>query len=218
MGQSSRRRRRSRRGGRRTQQEAAPPPRRRSIKATIDSFGGFLTIGAIVLGVVVVAALIWFNRPTGTSDDPLLGEAIAIGSAIHITTLEEMEIVPGQPPVGGPHFPIWLEPGINEVPVSDGNAAHSLEHGMIWFSYNPDLISDADLEGLLEIARDLDNDVVLSPRPASNFAIAAVSWGRLLRLDALDDELLRDFVTTNRDRSPEPGIRGRGIMPRGSDE
>ena len=218
MGQGSRRRRRSRRGGRRAQQQVAPPPRGRGIKATIDSYGGFLTIGAIVLGVVVVAALIWFNRPGGVSDDALLGEAIEIGSAIHVQTLEEMEIIAGQPPSGGPHFPVPLQPGINEVAVSDGNAVHALEHGMIWISYNPELASEADIEGLRAIAEDFDNDVVLSPRPANDSVIAAASWGRLLQLDGLDDELLRDFVTTNRDRSPEPGIRSGGIMPRGSDE
>ena len=198
------------------QQEAAPPPRRRSIKATIDSYGGFLTIGSVLIGVVVIAALIWFNRPGGSSasDDPLLGEAIQIGQAMHVATIGEMEIVPGRPPVGGPHLAVWLNPGISAEPVSDGNAVHSLEHGMIWFSYNPDLVSDADLEGLREIAEDFDNDVVLSPRPDNAMAIAAVSWGRLLQLEALDEDLLRDFVTTNRNRSPEPGDRARGIDPR----
>ena len=213
MGQGSRRRRR-RRGGRRTQQEAAPPPRRRSIKATIDSFGGFLTIGAVVLAVIVIAAFIWFNLPGGgASDDPLLGEAIETGPAVHVATVGEMEIVPGRPPVGGPHLQVWLNSGVFSAPVSDGNAVHSLEHGMVWISYNPDLVSDTDLEGLRELAEDFDNDVVLSPRPDNAMAIAAVSWGRLLELDALDDELLRDFVTTNRNRSPEPGARGRGISP-----
>lgn len=212
MGQGSRRRRRARRGGRGAQQEAAPLPRRRSIKATIDSFGGFLTIGAVVIGVVVIGALIWTNLPTGVSDDPLLGEAIETGRAGHVATVAEMEIVPGQPPVGGPHLGVWLNAGVFSTPVSDGNAVHSLEHGMIWFSYNPDLISDADLEGLRDIARDFDRDVVLSPRPDNATAIAAASWGRLLQIEALDAELLRDFVTTNRDRAPER-VRGRGISP-----
>jgi len=37
--------------------------------------------------------------------------------------------------------------------------------------------------------------------------VAALSWGRILRLDFADDDLLNGFVRSNRDRSPEPGSR-----------
>lgn len=61
------RRRRRRRGGARGQQapqQAAPAPAT-GLRATIDSFGGFLTIGVAAATIAVVAALIWFNRPDG---------------------------------------------------------------------------------------------------------------------------------------------------------
>ena len=62
---SSRRGRRSthRRGGGGGQQQSPPPRQGRGIRATIDSFGGFLTIGAIAVGIVVVVALVILNRP-----------------------------------------------------------------------------------------------------------------------------------------------------------
>ena len=76
MGSSRRRRRR---GGRRRrsdgqdgqeapqQREGASRPARRlaGVRDAIDSFGGFLTIGAVAVAVVAVVALIALNRPGG---------------------------------------------------------------------------------------------------------------------------------------------------------
>ena len=67
MGSSRRRRRR--RGGPGAGQQSEQPAEQqaqqegRSLKSTVDSFGGFLTIGVVLATVVIVAALIWFNRP-----------------------------------------------------------------------------------------------------------------------------------------------------------
>ena len=164
-------------------------------------------IVAVIVGLGVVFVVSVQRSGVDSSDDPLLGEAIAIGAVRHTGDLSEMEIVEGRPPVGGPHFQTPLETGIYDEPVGDGFVVHSLEHGIVWFSYNPDLVSEAELSALEAIADDFGNDVILSPRRGNAMAIAAASWGRLLSLDAVDEELLREFVTTNRNRSPEPGIR-----------
>ena len=66
----SRRRRRRRRGAAVASQapeQQAEAQQASGLKATIDSFGGFLTIGVAVVTVVIVAALIWFNRPGGSN-------------------------------------------------------------------------------------------------------------------------------------------------------
>ena len=65
----NRRRRRRRRGAAGASQEPpqAEAQQARSLKETIDSFGGFLTIGVVVATVVIVATLIWFNRPGGSN-------------------------------------------------------------------------------------------------------------------------------------------------------
>ena len=206
MGSSRRRRRR--RGG--AAAGSAPPARTRpGIRAQLGSFGGtwMIAIVAVVIAVIVIAVVSTQGSGGDASDDPLLGEAIAIGPATHTLDVSEMEIVAGRPPVGGPHFQQPLDTGIYAEAPADGFLVHSLEHGIVWFSYNLDLVSEADVSALEAIAEDFSNDVILSPRPGNSMAIAAASWGRLLSLDALDEELLREFVTTNRNRSPEPGIR-----------
>ena len=176
---------------------------------------------AIATAIVVLIVAVLFNVAGGAfeqSDDPLLGEEIAIGRATHVETLAEMEIPVGQPPVGGPHFSVWLEPGFFEEQVSDGNAVHSLEHGLIWFTYSPAVATADDIATLQAVFDEFSNDVIVSPRPANEAAVTAASWGRLLTLDSADEELLSEFVETNRNRSPEPGVRGNGVMPLGSDE
>ena len=205
---SSRRRRSRRRGGGRSEQQAAPQ-QRAGLRERFAAVGGVwaVVIAAGVIGLVVFAIFAVGGSGFDSSEDPLLGDEVEIGQADHVQTLAQMEIVPGLPPAGGPHFPVWLDPGIYGSPVSDGEAVHSLEHGMVWISYNPDLVDEEQVAALSEVAEEFGNDVLLSPRPGNAMAVAAVSWGRLLRLDDVDAELLGEFVVTNRNRSPEPGTR-----------
>ncbi len=42
------------------------------------------------------------------------------------------------PPAGGDHDPAWLECGVYDAPVRDENAVHSLEHGTVWVTHDPD--------------------------------------------------------------------------------
>ncbi len=197
------------------------------VRATIDSFGGFLTIGAIGGAVLLIVWLIIQNPLSSASDDPLLGEQRVVPAGVsptaHTANPAEMVGRPGEPPSIGPHFggPECVPPsfgthcgpvpyGSYDFPVDDGNAVHSLEHGMVWLSYSPELVTDELMEALLDVAGDFGRDVILSPRPQNDSPIYAVSWGRVLKIDGTagaEEQLLRDFVTTNRNRSPEPGIR-----------
>ena len=205
---SSRRRRSRRRGRGRAAQQAAPP-QRAGWRERFDAVGGVwaVVIGAGVIALVVFAIFALGGSGFDSSEDPLLGDEVEIGQANHVQTLAQMEIVPGLPPAGGPHFLVPLNPGIYDSPVSDGGAVHSLEHGMVWISYNPDLVDEEQVAALRAVAEKFDNDVLLSPRPGNAMPVAAVSWGRLLRLDDVHAELLGEFVVTNRNRSPEPGLR-----------
>jgi hypothetical protein len=207
---TSRRRRRRRRGRGGGGERAAPATRRtrRGWRETIDSFGGFLTIGAVGGAVLVVVILVLRNPLASVSEDALLGEAPPLPArSIHTSNPTDMIGRPGEPPAGGPHFAQPQRTGIYDEPVPDGNAVHSLEHGIVWITYNPELLSGEAIDMLENIADDFRRDVILSPRPQNSMAVAAVSWGRVLSLDAPDEQLLKDFIRTNRDRSPEPGIR-----------
>ncbi|GMU40604.1 MAG: hypothetical protein AMXMBFR23_14700 [Chloroflexota bacterium] len=91
--------------------------------------------------------------------------------------------------------------------MDDGYLVHALEHGIVWLAYSPDLLDAQQLETLKALAAEYSRDVILSPRPANDVALYAVSWGRRVQVTPSDVDLLRTFIETNRNRSPEPGIR-----------
>jgi len=164
-----------------------------------------LLVGAAI--VAFVGVLVWQNRPESVSTEPLLGEAMEFGSVSHVTRDAELLIPDGEPPTGGPHFDQPLRTGIYDEPVPDGNAIHSLEHGIVWISYSPDLVTAEDIEALRSIASAHGGDTILSPRPLNAIPVAVVSWGRILRLDRVDEGAIEDFIDVNVNRAPEPNVR-----------
>lgn len=186
-------------------------------RETIDSFGGFLTIGGVLAAVVVVAAIFVISRggdaqtSTDISSDGLMGSAVAATDTKtdrqHIADPLLLQIPNGEPPTRGPHFAVPHATGIFQQPVPDGNAIHSLEHGIVWISYNPAKVDNATIKGLQDLGRQYAVDVIVSPRPENAKAIAIVSWGQILTLDKFEKDTLEKFITTNRNRSPEPFVR-----------
>ncbi len=53
--------------------------------------------------------------------------------------LEEPVTYTENPPVGGVHNPVWQNCGYYAAPIPNETAVHSLEHGAIWITYQPDL-------------------------------------------------------------------------------
>lgn len=110
----------------------------------------------------------------------------------------------GLPPAGGPHYAEWLNCGIYGEPVPTGNALHSLEHGVIWITYRPDL-SPADVAILRDVVGGSRRQI-LSPYPNLVSPVVATAWGFRLRLNDPRDERLRQFIHNYEDASsaPEP--------------
>lgn len=174
---------------------------------TLDSFGGFTVLVPVVIAVVVLGFFI-LRTPLGfsQSDDPLMGEAVDSGRASHVPdgTLTSR---PPQPPTGGPHYVVPQSPGVYDEPLTDGNVIHALEHGLIWISYHPDQVTEEQLNDLRSVANDQSRDVILSPRPENDQPVYVVSWERRMVVEPGDTGTVRDFIDTNLNRSPEPGVR-----------
>lgn len=164
-------------------------------------------MGAIAL-VVIVTGFLLLRQPLGfaQSDRPLLGDIVESGAAGHVED-GALGAPPTLPPAGGPHYTTPARTGVLESPVDDGYLVHALEHGIVWLAYSPDLLDAQQLETLKALAAEYSRDVILSPRPANDVALYAVSWGRRVQVTPSDVDLLRTFIETNRNRSPEPGIR-----------
>ncbi len=111
----------------------------------------------------------------------------------HVETAVDYEEKYGtNPPAGGVHNPAWLNCGIYTEPQQNENAVHALEHGAVWVTYNPDELSEAEVEELR--SQMPDTYAILSPYPGLDAPVVASAWGAQVKLDSVDDERLGDFI------------------------
>ncbi|HUS15220.1 MAG TPA: DUF3105 domain-containing protein [Chloroflexia bacterium] len=109
------------------------------------------------------------------------------------------------PPLGGPHFAEWQDCGVYTAPVSNERAVHSMEHGAIWITYQPNLPA-SQLTVLQTLTRE-SGYRLLSPYPGLPHPIVASAWGYQLPLERADDPALRVFMAAFEQdpNGPEPG-------------
>ncbi|GAT65051.1 DUF3105 domain-containing protein [Planomonospora sp. ID91781] len=95
------------------------------------------------------------------------------------------------PPMGGEHHPAWQNCGIYDAPINNENAVHSMEHGAVWITYQPDLPKD-QVDVLKELAS--KDYMLLSPYPGLPAKVVVSSWNKQLKLDGADDPRLPKFI------------------------
>ena len=95
------------------------------------------------------------------------------------------------PPTNGDHAPYWQNCGFYSSPVENEAAVHSLDHGAVWVTYQPDLPDDQ-----VAILRDLARQeyVLVSPYPGLSATVVATAWRNQLELTGADDPRLQQFV------------------------
>ena len=121
------------------------------------------------------------------------------------------------PPVGGTHNPRWLACDVYDEPVPNEVAVHSLEHGAVWFTYQPDL-PEEQVERLEELAKENREYALVSPMEGLASPVVAVAWGVTLAVPDAQDERLEAFLEeyAGGAQGGEPGApcRGSGLSLR----
>jgi hypothetical protein len=150
----------------------------------------------VVIGVVAIAGIVYLRlRPVeGTVEHGAQERG-------HDVDAEFAET--GLPPTGGVHDPRWQNCGIYNEPIDIGPAVHSLEHGAVWITYHPDLVSE-DVFAVQALVRG-ENYMLLSPFPDQRSELVATAWGVQLEPDSVSDERLQQFIDRYRGAGPEPG-------------
>jgi hypothetical protein len=139
--------------------------------------------------------------PTLPDATPISGvETFEVGSATHTTDAVDY---PQDPPVGGPHDPSWQRCMVYVAPVRNENAVHSLEHGAVWITYQPDL-PESDRATLAKLAVG-QSALLISPYPGLENPVVASAWGAQLRLDDVNDPRLKAFIDRYAGNGPERG-------------
>ena len=162
------------------------------------------TLKWVVSLVVVVGLVYWGFIEIQKYNASRPGEQVSVQGGNHISVGQEHEEYNTNPPTSGAHgSPVNF--GIYTEELPDENMVHNIEHGGIWISYTG--ISEEEIAQLEEIAQRHPRSVVLAPRSANDTPIAIVSWGRLMKLDAVDEELIEEYIKRNINKSPEPLVR-----------
>ena len=161
----------------------------------------FIVLAVFVLGIAGLGWILYLNvRP-----EPQIEGVIQIprpGRGHDDTKdFEDLE----EPPAGGEHFNVWQNCGIYEEPIGTGNVMHSMEHGALWITYQPELPAD-EVEALENLVRG-QTYLLVSPFPGQTKPIVLTAWGVKLEVESANDGRIEQFIDRYRlgSQAPEPG-------------
>lgn len=167
-----------------------------------------LAAAAVAVALVVPTAVVIWNAERDARDARAAAEAPIDGAeeftALSATHTTEDVAYEQTPPVGGDHHPTWQNCGFYDAPVIEEHAVHSLEHGAVWVTYDPDLPSS----DVAELRRLSDQHPYLLVSPFDGVdGLVASAWGVQVQLDGVDDERLEPFLIKylQGPQTPEPG-------------
>ena len=169
-----------RQGARQRRQQESRSARRMNLRRTVLKFAGGLAVVVLVIGGLT---LFITTRSTFGKELPPTGFTPA-----HLESLPPQQI--NSQPIHR----------LVQEHVMERNAGH--ERGSMLVQYNcrsytcePDLV-----DKLTEIVVTYPQYVYLAPYPTMDAKIALAAPGRLLTLDAFDEDKIREFITDNLDR------------------
>ena len=162
-------------------------------------------IGAVAAILVVALIVKVISASGGTTQKQANIAGVVTYSNLARTHTSGPLTYPQVPPVGGAHNPVWLNCGIYTQTIPSENAVHSMEHGAVWITYQPDLPAK-DITQLQNLVRG-HSYVILSPFPSLPGPVYASAWGVQLKATNAYDARLAQFITNYEQspQAPEPG-------------
>lgn len=160
--------------------------------------------------------------PTAENPDPSTQiegvQIVEYTGGVHVRSPQQVAYTQS-PPFGGAHDEVWAACNgvVYDQPVRSEHLVHSLEHGAVWITYNPDLITGAALD-TLRAKVDGQPYMVMSPYPGLDTPFSLQSWGHQLKLTDVDDPRIDQFIAAlrvNRNTHPEPGASCAEVGPGG---
>ncbi len=167
------------------------------------------TIAVLVFAAGAIGYAVYQANSSAVPDSPSDIDGITIAEYAagqeHVTTDVTYD---ESPPIGGPHDGYWADcdGAVYDQQIRSENAIHSLEHGAVWITYNPD-ISDDDLAVLTQYVQNQPY-IMLSPYEGLTSPISLQSWNHQLFVDSVDDSRINDFIQVlrqNPEEFPEVG-------------
>ena len=158
---------------------------------------GCLALAAALVGIIVYAVA---NQGVGDksslkyAEHQISGLDISHGQAANHK--DGALPYPGKetaPPTGGDHNGTPQSCQVYTAAIANEHAVHSLEHGAVWVTYNPDKASKDDIEALKKLV-DGNPDRLLSPYPGLKTKVSLQAWGERLFVDKVSDSRVKEFL------------------------
>ncbi|MEI7027794.1 DUF3105 domain-containing protein [Paenibacillus sp. y28] len=111
------------------------------------------------------------------------------------------------PPTSGPHLPYIAEWGAHREELPKELLVHNLEDAGVVIYYNQQA-DEAAIGKLEEIVGGYKQYVLVSPYKTMPNLITLTAWGRMLRLDTLDETQVQEFIRAYKgiDHHPRGGV------------
>ena len=162
----------------------------------------FIGIGVVTI-ILLVGGIFLLSNSGSSSSKTLMGQAVPITGRTHFPQGTPIKYSTN-PPAEGNHYPNPQPAGIYPTPPPDGNLVHSLEHGAVILWYNPKKLSSKQIDTVKNIFNKApgDKDIMVA-RTSMDVPLALTSWGRILKLNSIDEKTIDAFFNANVDQGPE---------------
>lgn len=160
----------------------------------------FIGIGLVTI-LILIGGIFLLSKQDERLNKPLMGQEVIEEGRSHLPDDTPIQYN-SNPPAGGNHYATTAHQGVYDTPPPDGNLVHSLEHGAVILWYKPDLPKE-DIEKLKKIFNETSGKGIMTPRKGLDVPVAVSSWGRVLKLQAIDERKIKLFFETNYNRAPE---------------
>lgn len=164
-------------------------------------------IGIGIATLLILIGGVWLVSTQNANEQkklskPSVGEVIAEQGKNHVPDGTKVDYN-SNPPTSGPHYATPQTAGIYDRPVPDGNLVHSMEHGavILWYKSDIQATESAQLKALFSSIS--VSKKIMVPRDNLDVPVALTSWGRLLKLQTIDESQIKAFMETNEDRGLE---------------
>jgi len=165
-------------------------------------------IGIGLLTLVIIVGGVWFSDKKEVENrkrlsKPMMGEKMADLGAQHVARDKMHPVYNSNPPTSGWHWGDGVAgPGIKDELVPDELVLHSMEHGAAVVWYRDDL-PQSDVDKIKSAFQSASGKKIMLARRDLDVPVALTSWGYLLKLDTVDEVIIKEFIETNNDRAPE---------------
>lgn len=175
----------------------------RSLVVTKPTRPWALIVAAVAVVVFAAFGVVYAIKATNdkqredAANDPTKIEGLhsydfSAGQGKHVDASVNYEQTP---PAGGTHDPEWADCTGTVYPqqITNENAVHSLEHGAVWLSYDPALVTGGDIAMLTQLVQGKDF-MMLSPYPSQGAPVSVQSWGHQLSVASAGDPRVAAFI------------------------